>query len=104
MARWVAAHDRDDALAQLLAARIPAAPVHDVAAILSDPQVVARASVVAVVDDVLGPLAMPAPAPRLGRTPASIRTSGPALGAHTAEVLAEWLGDEGDRGRAPVRG
>ena len=104
VARWVAAHDRDDALAQLLAARIPAAPVHDVAAILSDPQVVARASVVAVVDDVLGPLAMPAPAPRLGRTPASIRTSGPALGAHTAEVLAEWLGDEGDGGRAPVRG
>ena len=92
VARWVAAHDRDDTLARLLEARIPAAPVHDLASILADPQVLARASVVTVDAGELGAVRMPAPFPRLGTTPGSIRTAGPALGAHTDEVVREWLG------------
>jgi len=33
----------------------------------------------------------PAPAPRLSVTPGSVRRPPPAAGAHTDEVLAEWL-------------
>ena len=91
VADWVAAHDRDAALAELLAARIPAAPVNDVPAILTDPHVAARESVVAVDARDLGALVMPAPSPRLSATPGAIRTAGPVLGAHTDEVMRDWL-------------
>jgi crotonobetainyl-CoA:carnitine CoA-transferase CaiB-like acyl-CoA transferase len=94
VASWVATQASDDALAGLLAARIPAAPVNDLSAILGDPHVVARRSIVTVADDILGPVHMPAPFPRLVSTPGRIRSPAPALGAHTAEVLAEWLGTE----------
>jgi crotonobetainyl-CoA:carnitine CoA-transferase CaiB-like acyl-CoA transferase len=92
VARWVAARDRDDALALFLDARIPAAPVHDLASILADPHVLARASVVSVDAGELGAVRMPAPFPRLSATPGSIRTAGPALGEHSDEVLREWDG------------
>jgi crotonobetainyl-CoA:carnitine CoA-transferase CaiB-like acyl-CoA transferase len=90
VARWVAAHDRDDALGRLLAARVPAAPVHDLADVLADPQVVARDSVVGVEAGELGTVRMPAPFARLSATPGTIRAAGPPLGAHTDEVLQEW--------------
>ncbi|MCU1461235.1 MAG: Acyl-CoA transferase [Acidimicrobiales bacterium] len=86
VARWIADRDRDDVLATLLDARIPAAPVHDLAALLGDPQVQARGDVVTV-DGV----PMVAPAPRLGRTPGAITSSGPGLGAHNDEVRRDWL-------------
>jgi crotonobetainyl-CoA:carnitine CoA-transferase CaiB-like acyl-CoA transferase len=34
---------------------------------------------------------MPAPAPRLSATPGQVRAPGPKLGAHTDEVMREWL-------------
>jgi alpha-methylacyl-CoA racemase len=36
----------------------------------------------------------PAPAPRFSRTPGEIQRPAPAPGAHTQNVLAEWLGDD----------
>jgi alpha-methylacyl-CoA racemase len=36
----------------------------------------------------------PSPAPRFARTPSSITPPAAAVGAHTAEVLAEWGVDE----------
>ena len=91
VADWIAARDRDDVIEAFLDARIPAAPVNDLPAILDDPQVAARSSLVRVDDDELGPLTMPAPTPRLSTTPGRIRATGPKLGAHTDEVLREWL-------------
>jgi crotonobetainyl-CoA:carnitine CoA-transferase CaiB-like acyl-CoA transferase len=92
VADWVAARDRDDVLDGLLDARIPAAPVNDLAAVLGDPHVSSRSSVLRIDDDELGSLTMPAPTPRLGATPAQIRATGPRLGAHNNEVFREWLG------------
>jgi crotonobetainyl-CoA:carnitine CoA-transferase CaiB-like acyl-CoA transferase len=94
VADWIAARDREDVLDALLDARIPAAPVNDLAAALDDPHVSSRASVLHVDDDELGAIAMPAPTPRLGATPGQIRATGPSLGAHNDEVLREWLGVE----------
>jgi crotonobetainyl-CoA:carnitine CoA-transferase CaiB-like acyl-CoA transferase len=92
VAEWVAGRDGEAALAACLGERLPAAAVNDFPSLLSDPHVVARGSVAMVRDPALGPLAMVAPVPRLSGTPGSIRSSGPALGEHNAEVYGEWLG------------
>ncbi len=91
VADWIAARNREDVLATLLRARIPAAPVNDLRALLEDPHVSSRSSVVRVDDDELGALTMPAPTPRLDATPAQIRAPGPRLGAHNDEVVRDWL-------------
>jgi len=91
VAAWVATIDASDLLAALGEARIPAVRVNDVASLLADPHVRARGSVALVDDDELGARHMPAPAPHFSRTPSRITTTGPALGADTADVLREWL-------------
>lgn len=88
---WIAAHDRDDVVDMLLAARIPVAPVNTVADLVQDPHVQARGDLVTVDDPVLGAVRMVAPLARLSATPAEIRWTGPALGAHTDEVYRDWL-------------
>ena len=92
VAAWVASLDRDNALELLVAAAIPAGPVNSVADVVSDPHVRARESVVEVSDPELGPLTFVGPIVRLEGTPASIRSTGPALGAHTVDVLSGELG------------
>ena len=88
---WIAARTREEALGIFLAERIPAAPVNDLEDLAADPHVRARESLVEVEDGELGKLAMVAPVPRLRATPGAIRSTGPALGAHSREVLREWL-------------
>jgi crotonobetainyl-CoA:carnitine CoA-transferase CaiB-like acyl-CoA transferase len=91
VADWVAAHQRDDVLATLLEARVPAAPVHDLAGTVADPHVKARGSVVRIDGDDVGSIVVPGPSPRLAGTPGAVTTTGPRQGAHTVEVLNEWL-------------
>ena len=57
------------------------------------PMCVRGGSIATIDDPELGTLHMPAPAPRLSRTPAAIVTPGPPLGADTDAVLRDWLGD-----------
>jgi formyl-CoA transferase len=66
VAQWIARRTADDAVAELVDVRVPAVVVNDLAQLRTDPQVVARHSIVDW-----------APAP--------------GLGDHTAEVVAEWL-------------
>lgn len=91
VAAWIASHDRAEVVETFLDARIPVAPVNTVADIVHDPHVQARGDVVTVDDPDVGPIRMVAPLARLSETPAEIRWAGPALGAHTDEVLREWL-------------
>lgn len=90
VASWIAGHDRADVVAALVAARIPVAPVNDLAALLADPHIAARENLRAVATPDAGDVLMPAPAPRLSATPGRIGAPGPAVGEHTAEVLAEF--------------
>ena len=68
---------------------VPCAPVLTRTAMLSNEQVVANGIVVETDHQEAGRLRQARSAARFSRTPASIRHGGPALGEHTAEVLAE---------------
>lgn len=96
VADWVAGLRRADVLATLLEARVPAAPVHDLADVVADPHVRARGSVVRLDDGDVGMLVVPAPSPRLVGTPGEVTAAGARQGAHTVEVLTEWLAMERD--------
>ncbi len=93
VAAWVATMDAGAVVAALVAARIPVTEVNDVESLLADAHVRARSSIAVVEDPELGTLYMPAPAPRLSRTPARIASTGPALGANNDDVLRDWLGE-----------
>jgi crotonobetainyl-CoA:carnitine CoA-transferase CaiB-like acyl-CoA transferase len=67
---------------------VPCAPVLTRTAMLSNPQVVANGIVVETEHAVAGGLRQARPAARFSGTPATLRRGGPALGEHTAEVLA----------------
>jgi crotonobetainyl-CoA:carnitine CoA-transferase CaiB-like acyl-CoA transferase len=76
-------------LARLTREGVPCAPVLTRTAMLSDPQVVANGIVVETHHPEAGRLRQARPAARFSTTEASIRQGAPALGEHTAEVLAE---------------
>jgi formyl-CoA transferase len=69
VAGWVAERDQDVVLDALLGARVPVAPVNDVAAILADPHVRARGSVEPMLAD-----------------------AAPGLGADRDAILRDWSG------------
>jgi crotonobetainyl-CoA:carnitine CoA-transferase CaiB-like acyl-CoA transferase len=66
---------------------LTASPVYDIADISRDPHVVARRILIDVPDSTLGAVRMTAPTPRLSETPATVRWTGPPLGAHNREVF-----------------
>jgi len=92
VATWIAARPRAEVLESFHLIRIPVAPVNDLSALLDDPHIRARASVTTLSDPRLGELSVVTPAPRLSATPGRHHHVGPALGAHNAEVYADWLG------------
>ena len=92
VAGWIATHALDEVLAVMAEGRVPTAPVNDVLALLRDPHIRARGSIVEVDDAVMGPLHMVPASPRLDETPAAIRFPGAAIGAFNAQVYGEWLG------------
>ena len=92
VAAWIASMDGTQVLSALLEARIPAAPVNDLAGLISDPHVRARGSITEVEDGPEGPVLLPGPAPRLAATPGRLHAAAPGLGEGEAEVLAGWLG------------
>ena len=93
---WIAERDRDEVVAAFEKAEAAVAPIYTAADVLDDPQYAALGSVVTVDDDELGPIRFQNVPFRLSETPGRVRTAGPRLGEHTAEVLARH-GIDADR-------
>lgn len=90
---WSRCHDADALIALLTEAGIPNSKVYTAADIAADPQYRTRAMVREVADDLFGgPVLHPGVVPRIGAEAAPIRWPGPAIGAHTDEVLGSLLG------------
>ena len=81
--------DSADWLTRLDAAQVPCAPVLSRQELLSDPQVVANGLIVAFDQPGLGRVRQARPAARFSGTPSRTPGPAPALGEHTAAILAE---------------
>jgi crotonobetainyl-CoA:carnitine CoA-transferase CaiB-like acyl-CoA transferase len=98
---WTRARSSADALAALREAGVPNGPIYSVADMMADPHFSARGMFEQV--QVGGkPLKIPAIPPILGETPGRTDAPGPALGAHTDEVLERILGIKAEE-RAALR-
>ena len=73
---------------------VPCGPINRIDEVFADPQVVARGLRVALPHPVAGTVPGVANPIRLSATPVVYRSAPPVLGAHTAAVLADWLGDD----------
>lgn len=89
---WISGLSRDDAVAALVGAEVPAAPVADMADLADDPHLVARGAVATVDDPDLGPLRMPGVLPGLSENPGSIRRHAPSQGSANEDIYRDRLG------------
>jgi len=82
-AEWVAA---------LEAEAVPCGPINQLDQVFDDPQVRSRGMRIELPHPAFGPVPLVANPIRLSATPIAYRQAPPALGEHTVEVLADWLG------------
>jgi crotonobetainyl-CoA:carnitine CoA-transferase CaiB-like acyl-CoA transferase len=88
---WMRLHDADDIVARLEAQGVPCAKVATVDEVVDNPQLRHRG---AIADIAFGDATVPVQGVtiHLSDTPLSIRGAMPDVGAHSGEVLAQWLG------------
>lgn len=87
---WCGAHTSKEIIADLEEARVPVGPIYNAEDMYNDPHYQARGMFEEVEIDGK-PLKIPAMIPKLQSTPGKTEWSGPALGAHTDEVLSSVL-------------
>jgi formyl-CoA transferase len=93
---WVAANDLDTVLAVLERAEVPSGKIYDIADIARDPHYAAREMIRQFRLGDGSALMLPGIVPKLSETPGETKWIGPALGAHTDEVLG-GLGYSGEQ-------
>lgn len=86
---FVGQRTRNDNLALFEQAGVTAGPVMSVADLIDHPYVTGREAIVHVPDAEMGSVPMHNIIPRLSESPGALRRPAPALGEHTADILAE---------------
>ncbi|MFB9971175.1 CoA transferase [Pseudoroseomonas cervicalis] len=97
IAAWTRTLPAKQAQDILEGAEVPCSRLYDIKDIAEDPHFRARDTVMAVQDPLIGQVLHPAAPFRFdGVAPAEmVRWTGPAIGAHNAQVFRDWLGEEG---------
>ncbi|MBI0329984.1 CaiB/BaiF CoA transferase family protein [Burkholderia plantarii] len=85
---WTSHHAIDEVLAALAQAEVPSGRIYSVADIVADPHYRAREMLIPAMLPGGTPVTMPGIVPKLSDTPGGVQWQGPALGEHTAGVLA----------------
>jgi formyl-CoA transferase len=93
---WIAERSRDEVISAFEQAQAAVAPIYTAEDILADPQFAALGSIVQLDDEELGRIRIQNVPFRLSDTPGRVRTTGPRLGQHTAEVLASYGVEESE--------
>ena len=86
---WMGAHPRDEVIRVMNQAQVAVGPIFDIPTIFKDPHFAAREDLIEVADPDFGSMRLANVVPRFSDTPGRVPTTGPALGAHTDEVLGE---------------
>jgi len=97
IAEWTATFDSGSLEAKLVEFGVPVGRIYRAPEMLTDPQFLARDSIVHVQHPVLGDVPMQNVFPRLSRTPGAVAWPGAALGQHTDDVLSEVIGVAAER-------
>jgi formyl-CoA transferase len=92
---WTSQRGLEEVLRALEEAEVPSGPIYTAADIHTDPHYRARAMIEKHAMPDGTPIEIPGVVPKLSGTPGGTRWLGPALGAHTEEVLAS-IGIRGD--------
>ena len=87
--QWMARHPRPEVLRQMDAAEVAVGPIYDLPSVYGDPHFVERGSFIPIEDEHLGTMNLVNVTPRFSATPGRIRSTGPRLGQHNAEIFAE---------------
>jgi crotonobetainyl-CoA:carnitine CoA-transferase CaiB-like acyl-CoA transferase len=88
---WVRSMAAKEVLAACELHEAPCSQLLSIADIFENPQYAARGNLLDIDDSRIGPVVLPAPVPRMSKTPSSVRTTGPALGSSNGEVLRGLL-------------
>ena len=91
IAKWTASSCSEDILKILHQGGVPAGRIYTAEDMVADPHFAARNAIVKLTHDVLGEFPMQNVAPRLSATPGRVRSLGPVLGQHNAEVFGRLL-------------
>ncbi|WP_420597155.1 CaiB/BaiF CoA transferase family protein [Deinococcus sp.] len=86
IATWTASLSAEEVVSRLEAAGVPASKMYSARDMLQDPHFAARGNIVSLPHPTLGDFPMQGVVPRLSATPGSVRSLGPALGQHNAEI------------------
>jgi formyl-CoA transferase len=100
IAAWTATLAADDLLGRLHEAGVPAGRIFRARDMFTDPHFAARNAIVTVAHPDFGEIPMQNVTPKLSATPGAVRSAGPDLGEHNAQVWGELVGlDPGELAR-----
>ena len=92
VSEWTAGLDFKEVMACCDAHEAPCSKLFDIADIFADPQYAARENLISVEDPRIGELVLPAPVPRMSKTPPQFFNTGEPLGASNSDIYGNLLG------------